>query len=532
MRAIRLLLCWVFAFIAAICALIAGTYLWALLRFAEHPTEPLSASLILSGLIVPAVFSAMAFTFGRAWWTILRETPSARRWGIAASLLHTAAMLFAVVADKWIPHRHAHHVPLSHVGLFLAIGVIGVVVFSLRYKRPDLSKKLQQTASILGDGTSKFVNRLSGLVFFVVVDAAIVWRQHWNHARGIPTYQRGFLEDLLFITLIVLALTGLHELGHTSAGLALGMKLRAFFVGPFQWSVRDGRWEFHFDLKKILSGGGATGVVPTTAEFSTGGYLFMLAAGPLANMCAGVAALWIASSAGGISSVQARGELSLFGAFSLAVAICNLIPVRTKSNYTDGAKIYQILSGGPWGDFHRTILFVGSSTVTVLRPRDFSLQAMQRAAAGITQGFDGLVLRLFIHECYLDRKLMNEAGWALKEAETIFHESASEIPVELHTPFVFGNAYVLHDAVAAREWWGRMEAKKPTRFNVDYWRAKSALCWVEGDLQGADVAWAKCEAAAQKLPHAGAYEFDRYLCDLLRNAIDASVPQAAELATA
>jgi len=91
--------------------------------------------------------------------------------------------------------------------------------------------------------------------------------------------------------------------------------------------------------------------------------------------------------------------------------------------------------------------------------------------------------------------------------------------------FVFGNAYLHRDAAAAREWWTRMEAKKPTRRNVDYWRADSALHWIEGHLKEANEGWEKSNALAQQLPKAGAYEFDRYCCFLLRKAID-EVPVA------
>jgi len=67
-----------------------------------------------------------------------------------------------------------------------------------------------------------------------------------------------------------------------------------------------------------------------------------------------------------------------------------------------------------------------------------------------------------------------------------------------------------------------MQAKKPTQSNVDYWRACSALHWVEGNLKEANEAWKKSNELAQQLPKAGAYEFDRYCCELLHKALDDS----------
>jgi hypothetical protein len=119
---------------------------------------------------------------------------------------------------------------------------------------------------------------------------------------------------------------------------------------------------------------------------------------------------------------------------------------------------------------------------------------------------------------------MSAAAESLHDAESIYDESASEIPAELCTVFIFGNAYVLRDAAAAREWWTRMEAKKPTRFNVDYWRAAAALHWIEGDSKGATEGLGKSDALAHQLPNAGAYEFDRYCNCLLRKALNEGPP--------
>jgi len=192
----------------------------------------------------------------------------------------------------------------------------------------------------------------------------------------------------------------------------------------------------------------------------------------------------------------------------------------TGDDYSDGASIYQLLSRGPWGDFQRVVAVIGSSLVTPLRPRDYDIEAIQQVAQAITEGKQGLLLPLFAYLCFLDQGKTFEAGQALTEAEAIYHRCASDIPAELHTEFVFGNAYVRRDAASARDWWNRMEAKKPTRLNEDYWRAYSALHWIEGHLKEANEAWDKCNVLAEQLPKAGAYEFDRYCCSLLRKGLD------------
>jgi hypothetical protein len=61
---------------------------------------------------------------------------------------------------------------------------------------------------------------------------------------------------------------------------------------------------------------------------------------------------------------------------------------------------------------------------------------------------------------------------------------------------------------------------------VDYWLAASSLFWVEGDMKEANESLEEANVLAQRLPKAGAYEFQRYCCSLLRHAFD-EVPMRA-----
>jgi hypothetical protein len=523
MHTLRKYLSWVFAFTSVVCLQVV---LSSVLR-TSHPHYNLRPTrMLLVSLIAPTLFTVFAAVYGLAWWTVWKEKPSARGWGLAASLINILISLLPVIFSAFSAQSvwASFATVLSSFGLVLAVGVAGLVAFARRYEPPDFTAKTQENVRIPGDGTSDLLNKMLPFLIFAVGFAAYYWWLGWIRAKGVPISQ-GFWRRNVMVVLVLLGITILHELGHTAAGLALGMKLRAFLVGPFQWRVRDGKWEFQFKPKEILSTGGATGVVPATADFPRWRTLCMVAAGPLATSLTGVFALWVAFAAVGHSLIQARGVFALFGAWSLVLCAVNLLPLRTGGNYSDGAKIYQLLSDGPWGDYHQVVAVVGSTLVTPLRPRDFDIQAIQRAAHGITQGIQGLLLKMYAHLYFLDNGKSLEAAEALREAESIYRQSASDIPVELHTHFVFGKAYVSRDAVGAREWWTRMEAKNPVRFNWDYWRAAGALHWIEGNLKEANEAWEKGNALAQQLPQAGAYEFDRHCCSLLRKALDESSVQ-------
>jgi hypothetical protein len=346
------------------------------------------------------------------------------------------------------------------------------------------------------------------------------WWWRWARTEGLPP--RDALPYYAEFLIAELAMVAVHELGHTLTGKALGMRLRAFIVGPFQWRVQEGRWKFQLNLAGFLSTGGATAVVPSNPHQSRRNEVWMIAGGPLASFLGGLAGLWALLAARTHVWSHEWRLLALFTTLSLVTAAVNLLPFQTSAfQYSDGAQMYQLLSGGPWGDYHHAMGIVGATTVTPLRPRDYDIGALERAETAIRSGPRGLLLHLLRSSYYLDHGRAAEASHALNRAEEVYHESASDIPAELHTSFIFRKAYLQRDAEGTRTWWARMEAKKPKRFNADYWLARSAYLWMEGRWEEARDAWEKGHALAEELPKFGAYEFDRYRYALLRKELDA-----------
>jgi hypothetical protein len=248
----------------------------------------------------------------------------------------------------------------------------------------------------------------------------------------------------------------------------------------------------------------------------------MIAAGPLASLFTGLIACYAALTAKGRPYERGWEFLALIATISLVTFVVNLIPIRPDANYSDGARIFQLLSGGPWADLHRALSIATSTLVTPLRPRDYDIQAIERAVLSFPHGRYALLLRLLAASHYLDCGNIPQAREALSGAESIYRESASQISAELCAEFVFDNAFLGRDAACARLWWERMETKKPDHFGVDYWLARSALLWIENSLEEAQEAWNKGNTLAQQLPVVGAYEFVQYRFTLLGQALDAS----------
>jgi len=469
-------------------------------------------------VVMPPV---LAFLYGMAWWTVKKGKASAGGWAISTSLaiFLQSIPFFVVTHYVWTYAPRGSWMGLLVIdGLLLAHGVPGLIAFAYRDALAKPPLEPAKPPRIAGDGTSRLLDWIAWPLGFAGVFGGLEWWEHWSQTQRLPPYRHGFPLSLL-ITSLLITIT-LHEAGHTTAGLAVGMKLRAFIVGPFQWRIRDGRWRFQFLLSKFLSAGSMTAMAPTNPEQSRWNEICMIAAGPIASLLTGIISLCFALTAKGRPYEMFWGLFAVVTTFSLIGFALNLIPTRPEAIYSDGAQIYQLLSGGPWADLHRALCVAQSSAVTPLRPRNYDIQAIDRAALSFTHGRQALLLRLLASSYFLDSGMIPQARDAFAQAEAIYHESASDIPADLYTGIVFDSAYLRHDAASARQWWDLMEAKKPTHMGVDYWLARSALLWVENQPAEARKAWNKANDLAQKLPEAGTYQFDRYRVGLLGAALN------------
>lgn len=469
-----------------------------------------ASSIVISMALVSFVIFAMA------WWTIRND----KKWATAWALTASSVLILTMLPMFFFSARYMPRDFIIIYGSLLAVGISGLVAFGPRNALANNPAIAAKTPRIAGDGTSGLLDQATFLAAVAGYFAGQFMWSRWGRAQHLP-FTRGLLFWLFFLAAALIE-TAFHEAGHATAGLALGMKLRIFIVGPFQWGIRDGRWRFQFLPAKFLSLGGAAGVVPTDPRQSRWYEICMIAAGPLASLCTGLIALAAAIHAKGTPYQPAWQFFSLMATFGLVSFAVNLVPVRPEALYSDGARIYQLLSGGQWADLHRALAIVQSTAVTPLRPRDYDIEAIQRASRSFTQGRQALLLRLLASSHFLDSGNLPQAREVLAEAESIYHESARDIPADLYTVFVFDNAFLRRDAASARLWWDRMESKKPTHFGVDYWLARSALFWIEDQQEQAREAWDKTNVLAQQLPAAGTYDFDRYRVSLLRRAMDRS----------
>lgn len=123
MQDIRKILCWVFG----IQSLMLLVHPFWPNRDPNHPQPP-SLQLLRDQPAATTVLVAEAIVFGQAWWAIRKGKTSARRWGIAASLVYILMFFQQLIrpSDAFTMRNFAGQVSA------LIVGIGGVVVFSFR----------------------------------------------------------------------------------------------------------------------------------------------------------------------------------------------------------------------------------------------------------------------------------------------------------------------------------------------------------------------------------------------------------------
>jgi hypothetical protein len=509
-RAIKSLLRW--SFFAAVAVLAPSTIIALVWTLRAVP-----ASAPFSTYVAYFGFLALACLYAAAWWTTRQPRASRNIVAIAACVANIAIVILLL----------RYSLPVAHLaaacGLFFIVASIaGVFLYARGEAVPDRPPPPTRRSRVPGDRTSPWTDRIAAL-FFVAATWEItgLWFK-WASDRDLLTFS--LPASILFIVLATFTTAVVHESGHALVAAARDMRFLGFYVGPFQMRKREGRWKFKLKTSGFFGGG--VHAVPTHPDLPASHDLLMIAAGPAANLITCPIFLWATLHSPDASWQPAWLYLAMLTSFSFVVPLYNLFPLRTKAgNYSDGARILQILTHSPVLELHRVLRRLQSALVTPLRFRDLDPEAFQRIAARYPGELAGLHLQLCAVVVYTDADRLDEARAALAAAEAIYNDSAIDLSRSLHLSFVLDHAMLNRDAAAARLWWDRMERKKKGRQNFDFWLARSALLWIEGHLAEAEDAWQQADSRAQKLPHFGAYEYDRSRCALLRQELDkASLP--------
>lgn len=441
--------------------------------------------------------------FGIAGWMVLRDSRSGGKWAVAASL---SVMAFGLLYLSGQPHL------LNPAWIVIAFGISGAAAFA----RPQSATRASthpRSSSIPGDGTRPLVNTLVLVAGAAGGIGGVRLCAQWARVHGLPrTNPPLFVLQVLLAILLVL---GIHEAGHAVAGMLVRMKLIGIVVGPFHWTHLHGRSRLIFRRAGLVAFGGQTMVAPTTMENFRNRKAFQIAGGPIASLLAGLLAVAAIFLAPGHPWAGEWPALAVFADITILVGLLNLVPFGNKSMYSDGAKLYQILSGGLWSRYHTALGMISSIAVTPLRPRDYDIAALEEATRHIARRRDAAFLQLCAYNSYLDSGRREEAVLAMEKSEASCREWAIEPPVEWCASYVYANAILRQDAAAARGWWIRIESRKAFQMTENLWTARAALLLSEHHLEEATAALEKAKSWTADLPATGSGEFERHLVVIL-----------------
>jgi hypothetical protein len=505
-----------FAYLAAIYLFASFGTIPAMIRThrdaAQYRQQGVSLSgvnLFLIGLsyfifLIPPLLAAI---FGAAWWTLKRGMPSARRWALAASItmiLSSLPMLPGAYSIwKWENGRFGNVAFILFVLIAASLfgGVAGLYAF---WREQDLAA--EDPPRVAGDGT----HWLLDVLFWAIQVIGLWWiigrYTRWAHEQHLPRAAGGgsYLDWILVILAVVL----IHESAHAIVGVAVGMKLRSFTVGPFEFKEEKGHWRFHFRLNQILSFSGATGIVSPEPDQGLWNEVAAIAAAPFANLLTGAVAAAFAYAAPGSSWESWWHYLALFAAFSTVMCVGNLIPLQAASHYSDGAHIYQLIfSRGPAADFARANRSVVATLVSPRRPGDYDIEAIRRAMQHFTSGPRALFLHLWARDWCIDTGHLQEAQLELAGGEAIYDQTPAGIPLECLYGVVIHEALLNRNAAAVRKYWAVI-APADTKQSTFYWLAKCACHWAENDNPAAQEAFKRGLDHLNSLPDVGDNRFD------------------------
>jgi hypothetical protein len=465
--------------------------------------------------IVPAI----------AWWTLKKGNRSARIWALAASVVNLIPLNAGM--RPWMVFSRMAHNRAGFLGAL--IGVAGLIAFSRRQGASEIADSTRPKPQRLpGDGTSKLVERVAAAIALVWLFLCMHWWREWAKAQHLTESE--FLIWAAQLQIAILLCVTIHEFGHVLAGWASHMRLRSLEIGPFRLAHKRGKWKFEL----VASLGGMTGMAPTRLTNVRGCSAFFALGGPVASLVLAGVSCVAALTAKGHFWEPSWAIFSMMASIASVDFMVNLIPQRPEAHYSDGARIYQLVTNGPWALVEQAFSMVASTLVTLHRPRDYDVEVIREAGNFLNKGDRAMLLRLFSCIHYLDSGRIPEAIQSLEQAEKLYENVTLQSGAGICAEFVFINAVFKRDRAAAELWWQRLQAQRRIDQDAEYWLAKAGLLWIQGKSAEARQAYEQGYALALELPSAGAYEYTRSSFDALRAALDERPDnsQLAEMLTA
>lgn len=273
-----------------------------------------------------------------------------------------------------------------------------------------------------------------------------------------------------------------HELAHLVTGLAQGFRFHLYVAGflGVRREAADGRIRWYVNTDPQLFGGVAATLPQAQTPDLTQRFARLVVAGPLGSLfltLVGGLAGW------GLMHAESVGwrMLAVFfltsGFTSFLLFLATTVPSRTGMFFTDRARYFRLVSGGPTAEVERAMLeliaFVNSGQP--LEQLDLSLVEIVQRDKDYA-----LYAELYAYYHYLATD-QREAAIALAERLKALPDGMPAVfQVEFWKEICFAEAYLKHDTEAAGAWWQKIEKQVAKRPDATGLRAKAAWLRLQG----------------------------------------------------
>jgi tetratricopeptide (TPR) repeat protein len=164
------------------------------------------------------------------------------------------------------------------------------------------------------------------------------WMALYARRTGMTAWHPGW-QAWLWVSVILLFNTALHESGHAIIAWAVGSVVRVFSVGPFTWWLDRGGSRFRIDWGRLFAAGGYMGATPGGGGNLRFNEIAIVAAGPATNALTCLIALDVFFALPGTAWQQWSWIVAVIAATAGVMAVGNLIPV----GYCDGTMLLHLM---------------------------------------------------------------------------------------------------------------------------------------------------------------------------------------------
>jgi hypothetical protein len=219
--------------------------------------------------------------------------------------------------------------------------------------------------------------------------------------------------------------------------------------------------------------------------------LVLVCAGPAANILSGSAVLFL----------PARGlTTGLFAVASVIGGLADLVPWRTSSVVSDGARIWMLLTRQAQGARWLALLRLGADLTDGVPPESLPADYLSKAIAVCDHSADTVIAHSIAYSAAFHQHQDVEAGKLLETCLRFSSSVAPAVRAALMSDAAVFQARTRKRPDLAQQWLAEMPATTPQLWLRS--RAEAAVFEAHGDFEGTVRKLDECEKAIRALPSA------------------------------